>query len=60
MRLGDDLLAKAKMSKIVLSNPVLEDGSIGFSYENPFDNYLKNLTSSEWWIQLSLYHFNNL
>jgi hypothetical protein len=47
--LGNDLLAKAKMAKIVLSNPVLVDGSIGFSYENPFDNLLKNLTQKKWW-----------
>jgi hypothetical protein len=30
MELGDDLLAKAKMAKIVLSNPILTEGSIGF------------------------------
>ncbi|MFT6633888.1 MAG: hypothetical protein ACJAS4_003861 [Bacteriovoracaceae bacterium] len=49
MDLGNDLLAKAKMAKIVLSNPILVDGSIGFSYENPFDNLLKNLTQKKWW-----------
>ena len=49
MSLGTDLLAKAKMAKIVLSNLVLRDGSIGFSYENPFDNLTKNLTAEKWW-----------
>ena len=49
MSLGDDLLAKAKMAKIVLSNPILVDGSIGFSYENPFDNLSENLTDKMWW-----------
>ncbi len=49
MSLGDNLLAKAKMAKIVLSNPILVDGSIGFSYENPFDNLTKNLDKKKWW-----------
>ena len=29
------------MAKIVLSNPVLRGGTIGFSYENLFDNITK-------------------
>jgi site-specific DNA recombinase len=49
MRLSDDLRAKARIAKIVLSNPILKDGSIGFSYENPFDNLIKNLTFEKWW-----------
>lgn len=49
MRLDNNLLAKAKMAKIVLSNPVLQGGSIGFSYENPFDNLSENLTDKMWW-----------
>jgi len=49
MLLSDDSLAKARMAKIVLSNPTMKNGTIGFSYENPFDNLIKNLTTEKWW-----------
>lgn len=49
MSLSDDLLSKARMAKITLSNLTLKDGTVRFSYENPFDNLIKNLTSEIWW-----------
>ncbi len=49
MQLSDNELAKARLAKIVLSNPTLKNRSLRYCYQNPFDNLLKILTVPEWW-----------
>ncbi len=45
-------LEKARIAKLVLLNPTLKDGTIGISYNKPFD-VLLNLTSENKWWRLS-------
>ena len=54
MKLSENSLAKARLAKIVLSNPTLKDRSLQFSYKNPFDNLTKILTTPEWWREKDL------
>ena len=42
-------LDKARLVKIVLSNPILTGRTIGFSYEKPFDVLLENVREKNWW-----------
>lgn len=49
MSLPGNELQKARLAKIVLSNPVLNSGTLEYHYQNPFDNLLKSLTSKSWW-----------
>ena len=50
MKLSENSLQKARLAKIVLSNPLLKDRTLQFSYEKPFDNLVKILSIPEWWI----------
>lgn len=50
-------LDKARLVKIVLSNPILKDRSIEFSYEKPFDVLLENASRKNWWRRRELNRF---
>lgn len=49
MRLDGNELDKARLVKIVLSNPILKGRTIEFSYEKPFDVLLENVREKNWW-----------
>jgi hypothetical protein len=42
-------LEKARLAKIVLSNPVLQGGSLRYGYEKPFDDLLELTNRKIWW-----------
>ena len=48
-KLTDNLMAQAEIAKLILSNRSMKDGTLSFSYVNPFD-VLVNLTQGQvWW-----------
>lgn len=49
MDLDGNELDKARLVKIVLSNPILKHRTIEFSYEKPFDVLLENVREKNWW-----------
>jgi hypothetical protein len=49
MRLNENLLDKVRLAKIVLSNPVLKDGTLCFSYQKPFDDLIELTNKNKWW-----------
>lgn len=49
MSLGDDLLTKARLAEVVLSNLSLKGGTLSFDYEKPFDDLLKLAGCRGWW-----------
>lgn len=42
-------LEKVRLAKLVLSNPILKDGTIQFSYQKPFDVLLDLSSKENWW-----------
>jgi site-specific DNA recombinase len=49
MRLNENLLDKVRLAKIILSNPVLKDGTLCFSYQKPFDDLIELTNKNKWW-----------
>ncbi len=49
MHLSTNELDKARLARVVLSNPVLKDRTLCFSYAKPFDNLLKITVDKNWW-----------
>lgn len=49
MGLENNLMVKARLAEIVLSNKTLLDGTLRFDYEKPFDDLLKLAGSKVWW-----------
>ena len=49
MDLENNLLVKARLAEIVLSNKTLADGTLRFDYEKPFDDLLKLASCRGWW-----------
>jgi hypothetical protein len=49
MDLDDNLLVKARLAEIVLSNKTLVGGTLRYDYEKPFDDLLKLTGSRGWW-----------
>ena len=48
-KLTDNLMMQAEIAKLILSNRTMKDGTLSFSYVNPFD-VLVNLTGGQvWW-----------
>ena len=43
------LLQKARLARVVVSNPKLSDLNLRFYYEKPFDNLLKIGLNTNWW-----------
>ena len=50
MKLSANHLDRARLARTALSNRVLKDGTLQFSYEKPFDNLLKIGVDKNWWI----------
>jgi site-specific DNA recombinase len=49
MQLEGNELEKVRLAKLMLSNPILTDGNLGFDYKKPFD-VLSDLTGHrKWW-----------
>ncbi len=51
---GADLLKKAQLAKMFLSNPVILNGTLQFEYVNPLDELLKIVGGQGWWAHLDL------
>jgi len=49
MQLDGFELQKARLYKSLLSNLVLKDGTVEYSYEKPFDDLSNILTGHQWW-----------
>ncbi len=49
MQLGTNLLDKARLAKVVLSNPILKGGSLEFSYRKEFDLLVELTRGRNWW-----------
>ena len=49
MELGPNLRDKARLARVVLSNPILKDATLCFSYQKPFDHLLKIPLDNKWW-----------
>ena len=49
MELAPNSLDKARLARAVLSNPILKDATLYFSYQKPFDNLLKIPLDNKWW-----------
>ena len=49
--LNDNLLSQAEIARMVLSNRLLEDATLRFSYANPFDVLLELVGGRGWWAQ---------
>lgn len=49
MELDANELDKARLAKLVLSNPTLEDGKVRFDYKKPFDDLIELTTLRNWW-----------
>ena len=51
MELSSNELDKARLARVVLSNPTLKDATLCFSYQKPFDNLLKIVLDRKWWAE---------
>ena len=49
MKMSTDLLKKAHLAKSVLSNPILENGTLRFTYRKPFDVLIELTSRKNWW-----------
>ena len=49
MELDPNLRDKARLARVVLSNPILKDATLCFSYQKPFDHLLKIPLDNKWW-----------
>lgn len=49
MALEGNELNKARLAKMVLSNPILKDGNLEYHYEKPFDDLLSLTGGRNWW-----------
>ncbi len=49
MQSPENELDKARIAKLVLSNPILKDRTIEFHYEKPFDVLVKLASNENWW-----------
>ena len=49
MHLSGNRLEKVRLAKSVLSNPILKDGSIQYTYQKPFDVLLDLTNLPAWW-----------
>ena len=49
MKLDGNELEKARLAKLVLSNPILRDRTLRYSYEKPFDVLLDLTSNPIWW-----------
>ncbi|MBK8202628.1 MAG: recombinase family protein [Bdellovibrionales bacterium] len=53
MRTPGNELEKVRLTKLVLSNPKLKDGTIEFCYQKPFDVLLDLTSNKNWWTRTS-------
>jgi hypothetical protein len=53
-KLGEFLLSKAEISKVLLSNRTLENGRFRFNYVFPLDDLIQLTTSRVWWRKAEL------
>ena len=51
MRFSKDSLKKAHLAKSVLSNPILEKGTLRYDYRKPFDVLIELTARKNWWSQ---------
>ncbi len=49
MSLKQNLMVKARLAEIVLSNISLKSGKLSYTYARPFDDLLKVTTCNGWW-----------
>jgi site-specific DNA recombinase len=49
MTFSTDLLQKAHLAKSVLSNSILKNGTLSFSYKKPFDVLIELTSKKNWW-----------
>jgi len=54
MKLSNNELDKARLVKIVLSNPTLKNRTIEYTYEKPFDVLLEMTSEKNWWCRIKL------
>jgi DNA invertase Pin-like site-specific DNA recombinase len=55
MELGENWLEKVRLAKLVLSNCVLSDGRLQYSYQFPFDSLIELSSERNWWTQAQEY-----
>jgi len=49
MSLEGNELNKARLARMVLSNPILKDGNLEYYYEKPFDELVLLTSHRNWW-----------